>query len=543
MTLKERARHWLGVKDAPPPPEPPRAAPSTPTRPGSHVVEKRFRLSEDNPTVNYLQGLTILAPFDPENRWRNLQLDENSLDTMSSAQILELLCDLSPEISRAHWDLLRLCNPGWQCHAYKPGTETEDKKAQAWLDQFLNGQLRGLYGSPDVPINRIYTNAFLRGAFMAELVLDNRGKVPLDIAVPDAQWTYFRIAVDPQRGPVWQPYQFQHGRPVPLILETIRYIPLDPLPASPYGRPMCSPALFTTLFSLGLLHDLKRVVQQQGYPRIDVAIKLEELAKAMPADLADDPAQYQDWLNAFVASVGKAYASLEPDDAFVHSDVIEVNRPIGTLDSSSLGAMDGLTHFLERQVVRALKTMPLLMGVNEASSETHANRQWEVHVAGIRSVQRLHESLMEHMLSVGLRVQGMQATVEFRFDELRNSELLRDGQVEQLRTQNAALQYDRGYLSQDEACQLATGKPKADQAAPRIEGVGTQGGSTPPPSSPGSPAAIEPEPGSKKSMAGNGRRMSSESVGIPDGVDGLIKESDQAMPTNGHPDLLEALRR
>lgn len=451
---------------------------------------KRLRLSMDSPQSAMTAGLSFLAPPDHETQWRNWNLDSSTLDRMAPAELLELLVDLSPDISRALWDFLRLCNPGWECKAFRVGgEETEEPRGQAVLDAFF-ADLKELYGSADVVINRLYTSAFMRGGFFAELILDNAGRVPLDLATPDPRWLQWRLVKDPQRGPVWQPYQWVGTEPVPLTRETIRYVPVDPLPGKPYGRALAAPSLFTTLFALGMLHDLRRVVQQQGYPRLDLAISLEQLVKAMPTHLQADQAAMKDWLDEVVREVTSVYSDLEPDDAYVHTDVVTVNRPVGTVDSDSLGAIDGLMAALERLQVRALKSTPLMMAMPDGMSEANANRQWEVHSAGVKALQHLCEGLLEHLLAIVLRVQGIQAVVQFRFAELRAAELHRDALVEQLNIENARAQYDHGWIDQDTAAQRGGGVEKADQEEPR--NLAPQG-------EPSQPAEeIKPEPGSDR---------------------------------------------
>ncbi len=112
---------------------------------------------------------------------------------------------------------------------------------------------------------------------------------------------------------------------------TITYTPIDALPGIPYGRPLASPALFSTIFLVGLMHDLRRVVAQQGYPRLDLAVNVEKLLATMPPDLATEPATVKDWINGAVSEIQKMYATLQPDDAYIHTDVVEVNRPVGTV--------------------------------------------------------------------------------------------------------------------------------------------------------------------------------------------------------------------
>lgn len=407
-------------------------------------------------------------PASAETTWREMDLDSATMEKLSPAQVLQLLSDISPDISRALWDFLRMCNPGWEVDVLGGAdgkTVLLEGPERTAINDFL-GRLKETYGSVDVVINRMYMSAFLRGAFFGEVVLDKRGKLPLDIATPDPLGVRFKRVKDRDRGEVWALGQLVDGKWEPIRSTTVKYIPIDPAPDSPYGRPIAQPAVFTSLFLLGLLHDLRRVVAQQGYPRLDLEIVMDELLKAMPEDEVEDEDAKRAWTARAIAEVEEEYNDLDPDDAFVHTSAIKVNKPVGTVDSSSLGAVGGIITNLERQIIRALKTMPLLMGVNEAASETHANRQWEVYAAGIKALQHLAESLLEFLLSKALQAQGLQAGIKFRFAELRASEELRDQQTLQLRMLNAWNAFVYGWLSQEGAAQLAF-RQSADQDKPR----------------------------------------------------------------------------
>jgi hypothetical protein len=90
-----------------------------------------------------------------------------------------------------------------------------------------------------------------------------------------------------------------------------------------------------------------------------------------------------------------------------------------------------------------------------------------------------------------LRAQGIQATVEFRFSELRAAELLRDTQVELLRAKVAQARYAAGWVSQDEAALYATGKEKSDVPEPReMEEVDDTGA--------GAAGSAQPDPGATR---------------------------------------------
>ncbi|MCH8290213.1 hypothetical protein IH992_03800 [Candidatus Poribacteria bacterium] len=436
------------------------------------------RLSMDKSNEILTTPLTITSPTSPDETWRTFNLDSKTLNRISASRLMELLTDLSPEVSRALWDFLRFCNPGFTLSAMVLGSDDMDANGQAALDAFMD-HLVELYGSVDIVFNRLFFAAFLRGAFFAELVLDEAGTTPIDIATPDPNSARFRKVNDPERGQIWELGQWQGGKWVALDRETIGYVPVDPFPGSPYGRPLATPALFSSLFLLGMFHDLRRVIAQQGYPRLDLELNLEELEKAMPADLESDPKKVKEWVSETLDEVSDVYSALEPDDAYVHTSVIQINRPVGTMNGSSLGAVDGLIRGLERMATRALKSMPLLMGSNEGVSETHANRQWEIHVAGIKSIQHLCETLMGRLFTLALQAQGIQAEAVLRFAELRASEELRDAQTENQKIINAQNKYLLGWISQDQASEEVTEKP-ADVPEPRAipESISTIEGSS-----------------------------------------------------------------
>lgn len=438
----------------------------------NNVMEPPGSATAAGMLLQYPGNGSIYAPPQPDVFWRNAGLDDQTLSRLSPWKLIELLADVSPDVSRALWDFLRMCNPGWKAQAVLADGETPaPQKAQDALDGILK-TFKTLYGSVDTIINRMFITVYLRGAFFAEIVFAPDGRTVADFATPDPVIVRFKEQTDPIRGVYWQLGQFSNtGQFDALDRETIRYIPLDPFPGPPFGRSPASPALFSSIFSLMLLHDLRRVVAQQGYPRLDIEVLLDEVIKMMPDDLADDPAAFVEWTGKLIAQVKDAYSALQPDDTYIHTSAVKLNRPIGAVDSSSLGAVDGIIRAVERMTIRGLKTMPLLMGVNEGVSETHARYQWEIYTSAISSIQHLCESIVEELLGFALRAQGVQAQVQFRFDQLRVAEDLVDEQVLQLKITNNTAMYNQGWVDQDEAAQNVVGhapaqeKPLAEQQA------------------------------------------------------------------------------
>ena len=260
------------------------------------------RLTWDTPFQMMGSGTYVVLPPDSAlESWRTFDLDASTIRNLSATRLLRILADASPDVSRALWDFLRMCNPGWEIKAYKPGkSHVAHNGAQNLVDDFVD-RMTDKYGTLDVIVSKMYFSAFLFGSMCVEMVLDLDGRTAIDLATPDVGSLRFMLTVDPVLGAQWIMGQFQGGRSfVPLQRETIRYIPIDPAPGQPpYGRAPAGPALFSTLFLLGLLQDLRRVVAQQGYPRYDISVSLQRLQDSMPATLQlADPNAWKQWVTA-----------------------------------------------------------------------------------------------------------------------------------------------------------------------------------------------------------------------------------------------------
>jgi hypothetical protein len=160
---------------------------------------------------------------------------------------------------------------------------------------------------------------------------------------------------------------------------------------------------------------------------------------------------------------------LQPDDALIHTDLFEVNAPAGTVSVDSMSAIDQIIERLEKQLSRALKASGIVLGTTVNRSEADANRQWELTAAGVKSLQHYCENMLETLLTLALQAGGIQGRVEFRFAELRAAEMLRDAQTLAMDIANASAAYEAGFVTQDEAANMAVNH---DAAAPGPVGGG-----------------------------------------------------------------------
>jgi hypothetical protein len=391
---------------------------------------------------------------------------------MSVSQMLEALANQSPEVSKGIWDYQRLLNPGWKVEVFNPGTDTPNRRGQQVVDAFID-LLGQKYGSVDVVLGRMHMGAYMRGGYFAEIVLAENQRDAIDLATPDPASVRFKVIEDPvTKRQTFQLGQWQDKQFVPLDdAPGVSYIPIDPFPGVPYGRPMVAPAIFSALFLIGLLYDLRRVISQQGWPRIDIAVNTEKLLESLvQGEEASTPEEIEAVIGAAIRDVMTAYSQLQPDDAYVHSDEVEIKGPIGVTTGANLGGVEGIISVVERMLVRALKTTPLMLGITDGVSEANANRQWEMFIAGVKAMQHLAESMLQQFLQLLCQAQGVQAKVKWTFAEIRAAEEQRDALTESQKIDNAVKKYNQGWIDQDEAAMEITGHPPAEEE-PRLTGA------------------------------------------------------------------------
>lgn len=394
--------------------------------------EKRPKLLGGSATQTITRG-QIGSIVPPPHEFRLEDLDPEELRSMPIDELIVHLSRLSPEMARGLFDFLRMANPGYDINAYQFGSELQHEAGQEAIALFEQ-QLAYRNGSPNVVYNKILTNTWIRGALLAELVLDSKGRVPIDIAVPDAGSIRFRITEDPDLGRRWEMVQRQDGEWVNIERETVKWAAHDPLPGTPYGTPLVSPDVFPAVFLLTVLQDMQRVIAQQGWPRYDIAIDVPAIVAMLGDDYADDPELIKQIMDAAVAEVTSAYDRLEPTSAYVHASTITVNKPIGAM--AELPFISDVVELLERMNVRALKTMPILFGMTDNTSEANANRQWEIHTASVQALQKLAETSLSEIFTLMLQAQGIDAVAAFKFHELRSSEEKREAETEEVKIRN-----------------------------------------------------------------------------------------------------------
>ncbi|WP_372780297.1 phage minor head protein [Priestia aryabhattai] len=385
--------------------------------------------------------------------YEGIMINRNEFRNKDVMESLKIIRDLNPDASMAIWNFLRLSNNGHELECLKP-TGSNDKQGLDYINS-LAKRVGALYGGGvDQLINVLNLTGFTQGAICLEVELNEGLNEVVDFHAVDPSTVDFRK--DKETGEVQLVQKQSDGTYKVLNREQVFYLPFDPDIGDPYGRSPILPLLQIVFFQVEVLKDLKAVAHNQGHARLDISIAEEAIIKNIPQEIKVKGTQaIAEYANTFVQSIQKQFSQMKADDNFFHPDFIKVDMVGGTAGKS----MDAtaLINIINQQLVSALKQLPILLGRNEGTTETHGTVQWQIYVAGIESIQRGVKRVIERAYNVALQVQGRQSKARLTFNKLRTTDRFQDAQAEQIETNTWIARVQQGWADNNEAANEVVG--------------------------------------------------------------------------------------
>jgi hypothetical protein len=117
-------------------------------------------------------------------------------------------------------------------------------------------------------------------------------------------------------------------------------------------------------------------------------------------------------------------------------------------------------------MTKALKQLPILMASNEGTTETHGTVQWQIFIAGIKSLQQPITFILSRMFKLALEVQGYVSDVECWFDSIRTTDRTSDASAEGQEIDNAVKKWVYGFQTWEESAIEVTGSGPPEGATP-----------------------------------------------------------------------------
>lgn len=380
----------------------------------------------------------------------------------SPLRLLALLATVDPDVALAHdTDVTLICDP--ECiqivAVSDPADDTPDPEDTALLNAFWESQppeVGGLYGF----MEQMVTLANFTGLMTAEAVPGTRGQGvyrawPVDSLTiqfgrdsADADLTAFQSQTGAPNG--WQR----------LNPETFFWQSVKKWPDLPYGCARYAPALAEVLVNLSMWKSITDAVHNAAWPRLGFGFDVKGLIQLYKDVLKYDELAAAEAVAEEIATFKREVnAILSDDNVFFDSN--------GKLQPIKAGEFNGIEPIIEERrsrIVRALKQLPLFLGLNDSTTETQATQQTRIHGKRLGSLRNRVVDIAVKISNLHLRLLGRRTIAKAIVQPIFPGDAIAEANVEAIRTNTRILWRDQGWIDQDQASMDVTGSGAVAEA-------------------------------------------------------------------------------
>lgn len=214
----------------------------------------------------------------------------------------------------------------------------------------------------------------------------------------------------------WHPYIYDTGKKVWLDYANFLWQPLDSDAAEILGNNPLRPGLRTTFTKMEFLDNLRKVLNNQAWPKIKVVLNETAVINMAPAEVRQDSKKLIEFMNDYLDKVKVQLSGMEPDQNIIVYNTIE---DIGFLESRSNFDMTPIAKLLDSELISSFKSPPSTVGKGGSTrtGEGLASAELVIFRRQIKALRRIVETLYSRAFTLGLRMAALQGYAKFRLKE------------------------------------------------------------------------------------------------------------------------------
>lgn len=404
------------------------------------------------------EGRQTEPKYQQFNVVKNMPIKREYYRSKRAIEMLYFILNVTPDGSQAKNNYLRLANKGHYVEVVGfDGAPNEE--GENYINNDLAPRIGRIYGKgADGLVDVLNLSAYVSGAEAMEVELTESLDDVVDFHIVSPESLKY---IQKEDGTLQLAQQMSDGTTLELN-DQVRYIPIDPMIDDPYGVSPIIPALQALIFQKEFIDDLKAVAHHQGHARMDVSIVSEHIIASAPDSIKTDPKRLSEFVDSQIDAIRRDFEELEPTSDFFHTDGVQVDMAGGTQGKS----MDfgPLMTVVDRQVMQALKQLPILMGRNESTTETHGSIQWQIFVDTIEAWQNVTKRMLEWAYNLALQVKGIPARASVTFEKVRAEDRKAEAEAYEIEIRNNSALYQQGIIDQETFAVNTTGEAPAEEA-------------------------------------------------------------------------------
>lgn len=153
------------------------------------------------------------------------------------------------------------------------------------------------------------------------------------------------------------------------------------------------------------------------HPRVHVKIDYESFLKHMPPEMQHDQEKAAEYYERTVAALEEQMNALEPEDALVYNDMLEISLDNnGNISLSS--EYQTLEDLSNAKMSTGAKTLPAILGHNTGSSNIASTETLLFMQYAEGAIQFKLNEMYSKILTLALRLFGLDVYVEFKYEAI-----------------------------------------------------------------------------------------------------------------------------
>lgn len=397
----------------------------------------------------------------------------NSYDT---TQLLRSLYETDGLVSTAISSMVRIACSGMTFAAYHTGTHEFSREGMLAVENVVSSfdtlwdYTRGYSDkqSMDNIVESMLLEVALSGGVGGELVLTKQ-RIPDRIVPIDYSSIIWKSDGNGGRKPFQKLKKPKPGgaAEVSLDLPTIWIAEA----AKPLDRVYAMSYMISSLKRLvhydEFIEDMRRVIRQNGAPRLLIKLNYEKVVKSAPPEVKNDAKKLKEYMDGIQSAVEENVKNLSPEDSLVYYDTAEVDS-VDTAGEKKdykdlLDALSGLA-------ASAMKSNPSILGLRLGGSQNTSSTESMLFTHVAKLLQGPVEQVLSRALTLAVRLYGFDVYVKAKFKpiDLRPEMELEGHKAIQQRRVMELL--STGRITDDEA-QLMLGLGTLPEGAPSLSGT------------------------------------------------------------------------
>lgn len=407
---------------------------------GNKVANHEFRVAtaqlfpeESFPTFN-----DIINRPDEDFYLKSYSSEE--LHKLPAPEVRRIVLSSDATGAKAHSNFIQYINQGW---SFTPDLTEEDisnHPLSPLFENFFNslGNNTGI----DTVIDMMSDSLFKDAAIFSELIFDSDNTTPIDIKTLDANTARFRKTNDPIRGQIYELGQLQSMNAFKSLEEfaTVEYVPFIPQAKNPYGKQLITAGV---VFAINI-HDYWKNVKLANaaitFPSLMLVVDVAKVKVRMGADqttLAGGPGpeELDREIQKVLKSVSKSIEKIGPGGIMLHSDDVRIEGFLSGQNRANMGMVGEILKELRTEEIDGFQSQPIMHGITNSVSETHASQQIIDYSKLIKNGQKLLQGILTRYANLICIQNGFPPLAQFKFREPLNIEADRESQSIQHRAE------------------------------------------------------------------------------------------------------------